>query len=160
MAQRRPQTLRLLLEREEVLELEINPERAAQFRQLEQTPGWQHYLMRLEEVTDQAHQWVLDAETESEFRFRRGFLAGHLKTRQILEVLISQSEIGDREWAQQQMEKLVDQSRQSLLLTGQGLGHQVEKGQTAEPLERVERLRQFLGLEDLIGRSSQRSSKE
>jgi hypothetical protein len=77
----------------------------------------------------------------------------------ILEVLISQSEIGDKEWAQAQLERVGRQAQQSLLLTGQGPGREVAQGQREDPMERLDRLREFLGVGPSNGTSSRPSSE-
>ena len=140
----KPPMLKLLLEEEQTLEIAVSREQAQALREMAALPIWQLYSRRLDDVTEMAHRWVLDAETPDDWRYRRGYLQGHVKTRQILDVLISQSETGDEEWAQAQMAKMEEQAR-AMLLTHQGrAGQPATRGEMAEPRSRIERLRQVM----------------
>jgi hypothetical protein len=132
-------------EQEQALEVTVSSEQAKQLRNLTIQPGWQLYSMRLAEVTEQSHQWLLDAETPEEWRYRNGYLQGHLKTRQLLEVLISQSEIGDEEWAQAQLREMTKQAARTLLLTAQTrAGNPVSNLEEAS--SRLARFKERMGL--------------
>lgn len=150
--QRLRPTLKVLLpgDEEQVLEITVSHQQAEQLKALQTTPAWLLYLQRLEEVTEQGHRWLLDAESPDEFRYRKGYLIGHLKTRQVLEVLISQSEIGDEQWAQAQLQKMGHQAREAILLTGSNRAG--EPTQLEEPVEtsrdRIRRMQERLGLTD------------
>lgn len=60
-------------------------------------------------------EWVDAAETADDWKYRRGYLAGHLKSRLLLEVMIGQAEIGDEQWVQQQLVKELREPAMRLL---------------------------------------------
>jgi hypothetical protein len=67
---------------------------------------------------EQAARFLDDAETEADWRFRKGFLKGHWQTRQLLEVLISQASIGDEQWLQDWTTEQMQRARMGLSMMG------------------------------------------
>jgi hypothetical protein len=95
-------------------------------------------------VTETAYEWLNQSEDEKDFRERKGFLKGHLQTRKLLDVLISQSEIGDKEWLEKEIAPLVQAARGILL--GQDKGQVRERA--AEQEEALDSLAMVRALMD------------
>lgn len=72
----------------------------------------------MEMVGEGCQYQLQQAEGIEEFKYAKGFLDGYLRTRQLLETLISLSETGDEEWVRQQVNSLAA-GLPGLNLTGQ-----------------------------------------
>jgi hypothetical protein len=83
--------------------------------------------------------YLHEAETPEDFRYRKGYIDGHLRTVNLTENLISLSEVGDAEWAQQELEKLMKAAR-GLTLVPEKKGQQEQEQE--ERLSRVLRAAQ------------------
>lgn len=81
-----------------------------------------------QEVSDYLHE----AETPEDFRYRKGFWDGHIKTITFLEVLISMAEVTDEEFIQAELGKMMEPFRSMAL----------PKGESREQDERLSRVLQ------------------
>lgn len=79
---------------------------------------------------------LLAAESHDDFRYWRGYYDGHVRTKNLLPVLVSLGETGDKEW----IKKQVDQGLRGLLLMGQEPEPQVEQAEV-DRISRVMRAR-------------------
>ena len=77
---------------------------AAALKDLSGTAGWAVFQQHLQHQTEEVSDFLLASERHEDFLYRKGFLDGHQRTRDLLSTLITTGEVGDEEWLRNQME--------------------------------------------------------
>jgi hypothetical protein len=81
-------------------------------RDLQAHPGWKTLCRLSNKLTEDCQVRLVNADDVDQWREARGFLSGHLRTRQLLEVLVSQAQIGDEKWVQAQVNRMAGRERE------------------------------------------------
>lgn len=111
----------MLLEEEPLkLELELTEVVLKRLRNLKASKEWETLSHYLDKLTEDGRDWLDAAENADEWRYRKGFFDGHLKTVKLLTTLISQGEVGDEQWVQAQVAEMLAPIRGLLLQQEQG----------------------------------------
>lgn len=112
--QRRPMKLRLSGEREQAPPVELSERAVMALRDLRNSSGWQLVWGRLELLSEECSEYYQEAD-RGNFEYRKGYMDGHLRTKYLVVTLVSQGEIGDSEWLENQLEVLEAPLRSILL---------------------------------------------
>lgn len=87
-------------------------------------------------MSQEASQYLHDAETAEDFRYRKGFWDGHQRTVQFVEVLISMAEEKDSDVLERELGRLIDPFRQ-VRLSKQGDEEEETEERSSRVLERA-----------------------
>ena len=85
--------------------LEVTEADLRALKQMRQSDGWRLLNGALEDLADQCSEQLMAAQKAEDIVLARKFFEGHTQTKNLLNALIEQGEIGDSEWVQQQLEK-------------------------------------------------------
>lgn len=138
---RRPVSLRMPLlpssNSEPQPSLEVSPSQAELLRSLVVTEGFR-LLRRLQDrLSQEASDYLHDAETPEDFRYRKGFWDGHLKTMNYTDVLISMAESSDTDYLEQEVGKLMEPFRQMGLPEGKEEEEQEQNARLSRVMRRL-----------------------
>ena len=130
---------RVLLEaeRQRVGDLELTDSDLTNLQDLLNTKGWSLLVRLQDHLTADASEWLYRATTANEWREAKGFLDGHLRTRQLLEVMVNLSHDGDEKWVLQQLKELERQGAGQVLAAARAGLTPAEQRQARARLERV-----------------------
>ena len=105
--------------REQQPPLEVNPSQADRLRALLETEGWGLLERHLSRLSQEVSDYYYQAETAEEFHYRKGYLDGHNRTLNYIEVLIGMAEATDEEYIQGEVGKLLEPFRRVTLSRGE-----------------------------------------
>jgi hypothetical protein len=71
-------------------------------------------------------EYLRNAESPEDFRYRKGFLDGHNRTRNLINVLLSLGEESEAEWMSKELERALEPFRAVTLRKGQDQQEQEE----------------------------------
>lgn len=112
---------------------EVTPGQAERLRLLTGTEGFKLLQQHLDLLSEEVSEYLLEAEEPADFKYRKGFLDGHNRTKNLIYTLISLGEEGEAVWMAKELEKGLAPFRMVGLPRGQ-----------AEPEEVVDRISRVL----------------
>lgn len=127
---RRPMQIRLPLsnssDQEPLVSLEVTPGQRDRLKELMGTGGWEVLSRQLDQLSLEVSEYLRNAESPEDFRYRKGFLDGHNRTRNLINVLLSLGEESEAEWMSKELERALEPFRAVTLRKGQDQQEQEE----------------------------------
>lgn len=84
---------------------EVTPATAERLRSLMGTEEFKLLLEHLDRLSEEVSEYLLEAESPDQFQYRKGFLDGHNRTKNLINTLISLGEEGEAVWMAKELEK-------------------------------------------------------
>ena len=76
-------------------------------RQVLKSDAWKLYSQALASLSEEAAEYLMAAEEPGDFRYRKGYYDGHMRTRNLIEVIAGRGEESDEAYVQKEIEKLL-----------------------------------------------------